>query len=162
MLSNKIRKLWSKELKNTPHKKAWANNRSTILFHAAKQPRHIVRDETQIKHLKRTTTSTGVSTFSQRKSYMYTMDIRLTDFASIDQLKQISHDYTIHSLLSLSSCFFTSSGLGRKTSDINMSWESPNLRTQSRASEAEGREIGSLEHIMSNKSMSGWERWWRY
>ena len=83
-------------------------------------------------------------------------------FASIDQLKQISHDYTIHSLLSLFSCFFTSSGLGRKTSDINMSWESPNLRTQSRASEAEGREFGSLEHIMSNKSMSGWERWWRY
>ena len=42
-----------------------------------------------------------------------------------------------------------------------MSWESINRCTQSRASEAKGREFGTSEHIMSKKSTSGWERWSR-
>ena len=50
-------------------------------------------------------------------------------------------------------------GGGRGTSDIKMSWETTNRRTQSRASEAEGRELGSSEHILLNKSTSGWEKW---
>ena len=52
-----------------------------------------------------------------------------------------------------------SAGAGWGTCDIKMSWESTNPRTQSRASEAEGRELGTSEHIMSNKSTSDWERW---